>query len=150
MGRPMAYMIQAGFGDDDDDMPATRSQSLSADYNRLTIKEHVSSPSRSGFIHGSSSTTIIPGDLTVVDNNLYQSNFDSHKRNNNIVVRARTAGECGRVANAWGVCSFCSFLEYCFKAFGNSETEVKASSQSRETIEFEEGSEEDLSMYAMS
>jgi hypothetical protein len=72
----------------------TRSQSLSASLNRLTIEEHVSS-SRSVLTHGSSSTTvradqrprhiIIPGDHTEVDNNFYESNFDSHKVENNII-----------------------------------------------------------------
>jgi hypothetical protein len=127
MGRQMAYMMQemeAEFGDDDDDtseddMPATRSQSLSADFNRLTIEEQVSSSSRSGFIHGSSSTTvraerhnIIPGDLTVVDNNLYQSNFDSHKRNNNIVENSFRQGqqENARVWRMFGMFVFVVFL----------------------------------------
>jgi len=73
----------------------TRAQSLSADFNRLTIEERVSSSSQSVHIHGSSSTTvradqsprhiIIPGDHTEVDNNFYESNFDSHKVENNTI-----------------------------------------------------------------
>lgn len=79
----------------DHHMSFTREQSLSADFNRLTMEERVSSSSRSVLVHGSSSTTvradqgpkhiIIPGDYTEVDNNFYQNDFDSHKVQNNIV-----------------------------------------------------------------
>lgn len=107
MNNEMANMIQemaqpeaSEFGDEEQDTigPSedemsitTRSQSLSAGFNRLTIEERrASSSSRSALIHGSSAGRkprhiVIPGDYTEVDDNSYQSNFDSHKVENNII-----------------------------------------------------------------
>ena len=105
MNNEMAHMMQemaSEYGEDnneeqdtigssEDEMSVTtRSQSLSASFNRLTIEERASSSSRSALIHGSSAGKIprhivIPGDYTEVDDNFYQSNFDSHRVKNNII-----------------------------------------------------------------
>jgi len=85
-----------------------RSQSISADFNRLTLEEHVSSSSRSAVIHESSSTTVrtdksprhitISGDHIEVDNNLYQTDFDSHKEENNLIINSFGEGNQGDVS----------------------------------------------------
>jgi hypothetical protein len=76
-----------------DEMSATtRSQSLSAGFNRLTIEERAFSSSRSAVIHGSSSTAV-KGDYTEVDDNFYQINLDSHKKANNIIINSFGEGE---------------------------------------------------------
>jgi len=98
MDNEMAHMMQemeSEFGgndeESDDEMSVTtRSQSLSAGLNRLTIEERASSSSRSTLIHGSSAGQsprhiTIPGNYTEVDDNFYQSNFDSHNMKNNII-----------------------------------------------------------------
>ena len=105
MKEQMAYMMremESEFSGDEEEQTA-RSQSLSADFDRLTIEELASSSSRSALIHGSSSTaikgdkgsrhTIITGDHIEVDNNVYQSDFDSHKRRNNIIENSFRDGE---------------------------------------------------------
>ena len=130
MNNQMAYMIQEidsefskdvdeeenmfgpeMYNDDtsEDDMSVTtmRSQSLSADLDRLTIEESVSSSSRSLFIHGSSSTVradkspkhiTISGDHTEVDNSLYETDFDSHKEENNLIINSFGDGTPGDVS----------------------------------------------------
>jgi hypothetical protein len=101
MNNEMADMMQEMASDGDnneeqdtseDEMSVTtrRSQSLSAGFNRLTIEERVSSSSRPALIHGSSigkspRHISIPGDYTEVDDNFYQSDFDSYKVENNII-----------------------------------------------------------------
>lgn len=92
------------YSDDTFEDDATRSQSLSADFNCLTIEDrHGVFSSRSTLTYGSSSTSvranknpkhiIIQGDHTEVDNNFYQSNFDSHKVKNNIIKNSFGEGE---------------------------------------------------------
>jgi len=92
---------------DDEMSVSTRSQSLSTEFNCLTmIEARVSSSSASSPsapFHGSSSTAVradespryitISGDYTEVDNNVYQSNFDSYKVENNIVENSFGEGE---------------------------------------------------------
>ena len=88
----MMREMESEFSDDEEEqniagpeMYGTRSQSLSADFNRLSIG---SSSSSSALIHGlskSSRHTVISGDHVEVDNNTYQSDFNSHKRGNNII-----------------------------------------------------------------
>ena len=79
-----------------------RSQSLSADFNRLTIEELVPSSSRSVVIHGSSSATradkslrhkVISGDHTEVDISSYQTGFDSGEEKNNIIINSSGEGK---------------------------------------------------------
>jgi hypothetical protein len=112
MNNEMAHMMQemeSEFGEDNEEVEdemsvTTRSQSLSAGFNRLTIEERASSSSRSALIHGSSAgksprRIVIPGDYTEVDDNFYQSDFDSHNVKNNIVKnsfnrRISVCGEC--------------------------------------------------------
>ena len=113
MKEQMAYMMremESEFGGDDEEQTA-RSQSLSADFNRLTIEERVSSSSGSALIHGSSESStavkgdqssrhiIIPGDHIEVDDNIYQSDFDSHKKTNNIIENS--FGEAGQEIGVW-------------------------------------------------
>jgi hypothetical protein len=106
MDNEMAHMMQemeSEFGGDDEESDdemsvTTRSQSLSAGFNRLTIEE------RATLIHGSSAGQsprhiTIPGNYTEVDDNFYQSNFDSYKMKNNIIEnsferRISVCGEC--------------------------------------------------------
>jgi hypothetical protein len=69
--------------------------SLSADFNRLTIGERVSSSPGSALVPGLSFTAaeadknpkpiIISGDHTEVDDKFYQFNFNSNKVLNNII-----------------------------------------------------------------
>lgn len=137
MDNQMAHMIQeidSEFSEDneeqnlfgpemfnasEDDISVTttrRSQSLSADFSRLTIEEHVSSESRSVVVHGSSSTTVraaksprhitISGDHTEVDNNVYQTDFDSHKEENNIIINSFGEGNPGDVGVWQTICMF--------------------------------------------
>jgi hypothetical protein len=92
---------------EDEVSTTTRSQSIATGFNRLTIEERSSSSSRSAFIHRSSSTTIkadkspkhviIQGDYTEVDNNFYQSDFDSHKVKNNIIGNSFGEGKQGNI-----------------------------------------------------
>ena len=89
----------------EDEMSTTRSQSLSADFKRLTIEEPASSASSrsAALIYGSSSTVIrtdksprhiiIPGDHIEVDDNFYQSDFDSHRVKNNIIENSFREGD---------------------------------------------------------
>lgn len=126
MHNQMAHMMQemqAEFGEDnqgpeicnddisEDDMSTTmRAQSLSADFNLLTIEERVPSSSSALSTHGSSSTAVrtdasptryitISGDHTEVDNNVYQCDFDSHKVQNNIIENS--FGEGKRDIGVW-------------------------------------------------
>jgi hypothetical protein len=95
MNSQMAYMAQemeAEFSKENDD--ASEDDMAAANFSRLTLEEHASSSS------GSSSTivradrhTVIPGDYTMVDNKIYQTNFDSYKRNNNIVKNSFGQGQ---------------------------------------------------------
>ena len=154
MQSQMAYMKQeldSEFGEDngdtsdDDDMSATtRSQSLSADFNRLTIAG-VSS-SQSTVIHGSSSSTvradivtprhiIIPGDHTEVDNNFYQTNFNSNKEQNNIIENSFGEGKQENIG-VWRMLGMFFFFFFSFMFFeqnkfnrsgSTNETKVKAS-----------------------
>ena len=121
MKEQMAYMMremESEFSGDNEDqntvgpeiynvgMSATREQSLSADFNRLSIEERVSSSSGSALIHGSSESStavkgnkssrhiIIPGDHIELDNNIYyQCDFDSHKKTNSIIENSFGEGE---------------------------------------------------------
>ena len=79
-----------------------RSQSLYADFNRLTIEEHIPSSSRSVVIHGSSSAAradkslrhkVISGDHTEVDISSYQTGFDSGEEENNIIINSSGEGK---------------------------------------------------------
>ena len=93
--RPEMHIESGGTSKDE----MSRSQSLAAKFNSLTIEEHVSSSSHSqaAFILGSSPTAakangrrpmhhvIISGDHTEVDDNVYRLNFNSHKVENNII-----------------------------------------------------------------
>ena len=138
---PEIYSYETS-GDDVSVTTTRRSQSLSADFNRLTIDERVSSSSRSVHIHGSSSTTgrtdkspttsrhiVISGDHIEVDNNLYQADFDSNKVRNNIIKNS--FGKGGRenigVLQMLSMCHLL-FSEQNFNpsSSANSETEVEA------------------------
>jgi hypothetical protein len=92
----------------DEEMSSTTwSQSLSANFNRLTIEERVySSPrSRSAFIHGSSSTAdessrhiFISGNHTEVDDSYHQFNFNSNRVENNIVENSFGGGRLENIS----------------------------------------------------
>jgi len=99
MNSQMAFMmreIASEFGgDSEQDTPEDDISVTTRDFNRLAI-DGAPSSSRSALIHPSSPTAaradhegprhiIIPGDYTEVDNNFYQSNFDSFKDKNNII-----------------------------------------------------------------
>jgi hypothetical protein len=93
--------------DTEDEMSiTTRSPSLSADFNRLTIEGGGSLSPRSALIHGLPPTTvgadeipqqshhiIISGDHTETDDNFYSFNLNSHKVENNIVEKSFEKGE---------------------------------------------------------
>ena len=133
------------YSDDTPEDDATRSQSLSADFNCLTIEERhgIFSSTRSAFIYGSSSTAvradknpkhiIIQGDHTEVDNNFYQSDFDSHKVKNNIIENSFGEGEVGGQEDigVWQMLDMficVSLTKIHPSSSTNDETEVKASS----------------------
>lgn len=98
MGAHMAYMMQeiaSEFSGDSNehDTPEDDIAAATRDLSRLAI-DGASSSSRSALIHASSSTAtrvdagspiIIPGDHTVVDNNVTYCSFDSFKNKNNII-----------------------------------------------------------------
>ena len=79
----------------------------------------------------------ISGNHTEVDNNHYQSDFDSNKVDNNIIENSFGEGEQGD-NNVCGECLICSFVfpEQTFlpSSSTNNETEDEASSCSQETI----------------
>ena len=110
MNNEMENMMQemeSEFDEDDEDgedemSVTTRSQSLSAGFNRLTIEERASSSSRSA------RHIIIPGDYTEVDDNFYQSNFDSHKVKNNIIENS--FNRPGRILSVCSKCLVWSFV----------------------------------------